>query len=122
MTVLNYNQRNLIHSVVDQNIAEASEDRRAFWTGLFKPSNEEYPTLSGIMQAYVTANQSLIAELAAEAKRSANQGRTALTRAYYKHSAYYAEILRLSHSLMELGNRAYAHAAGVYQVTKQYGL
>jgi hypothetical protein len=91
----------------------------AFWTGLFKPSNEEYPTLSGIMQAYVTANQSLIAELAAEAKRSANQGRTALTRAYYKHSAYYAEILRLSpFSLAELGNRAYAHAAGVYQVTQ----
>ena len=119
MTVLNYNQRNLIHAVVDQNIAKQVKTDVAFWTGLFKPSNEEYPTLSGIMQAYVTANQSLIAELAAEAKRSANQGRTALTRAYYKHSAYYAEILRLSpFSLAELGNRAYAHAAGVYQVTQ----
>ena len=119
MTVLNFNQRNLIHSVVDQNIAKQVKTDVAFWTGLFKPSNEEYPTLSGIMQAYVTANQSLIAELAAEAKRSANQGRTALTRAYYKHSAYYAEILRLSpFSLAELGNRAYAHAAGVYQVTQ----
>ena len=46
----------------------------AFWTGLFKPSNEEYPTLSGIMQAYVTANQSLIAELAAEAKKKRQSG------------------------------------------------
>lgn len=119
MTVLNYNQRNLIHSVVDQNIAMQVRTDVAFWTGLFKPSNEEYPTLSGIMQAYVTANQSLVAELAAEAKRSANQGRTALTRAYYKHSAYNAEMLRLSpFSLAELGNRAYAHAAGVYQVTQ----
>jgi hypothetical protein len=119
MTVLNYNQRNLIHSVVDQNIAMQVRTDVAFWTGLFKPSNEEYPTLSGIMQAYVTANQSLVAELAAEAKRSANQGRTALTRAYYKHSAYNAELLRLSpFSLAELGNRAYAHAAGVYQVTQ----
>ncbi len=119
MTVLNFNQRNLIHSVVDQNIAKQVKTDVAFWTGLFKPSNEEYPTLSGIMQAYVTANQSLIAELAAEAKRSANQGRTALTRAYYKHSAYNAELLRLSpFSLAELGNRAYAHAAGVYQVTQ----
>ncbi|OPZ47611.1 MAG: hypothetical protein BWY95_01368 [Bacteroidetes bacterium ADurb.BinA104] len=119
MTVLNFNQRNLIHSVVDQNIAKQVRTDVAFWTGLFKPSNEEYPTLSGIMQAYVTANQSLIAELAAEAKRCANQGRTALSRAYYKHSAYNAEILRLSpFSLAELGNRAYAHAAGVYQVTQ----
>ena len=119
MTVLNYNQRNLIHAVVDQNIAMQVKTDVAFWTGLFKPSNKEYPTLSGIMQAYVTANQSLMAELAAEAKRSANQGRTALTRAYYKHTAYNAEILRLSpFSLAELGNRAYAHAAGVYQVTQ----
>jgi hypothetical protein len=119
MIALNYNQRNLIHAVVDNNIAMQVKKDIGFWGGMLEIDNDKYPTLSRIMQAYVVANQSLIAELSADAKRSADEGRTAATRAYYKYTALNAELLRISpFSLAELGNRAYAHAAGVYQIAQ----
>ena len=119
MTVLNYNQRNLIFTAVDPKIAWQVKRDFKFWSGLFKQDETKYPNLARVMQAYVKANQSLLAELAAEAKQNAEEGDNKFTNNYYKYTAMHGELLRKSHfSKAELGNRAWAHAAGVYQVAQ----
>lgn len=117
MTVLNYNQRNLIYTVVDTGIAWQVKNDFNFWSGMMTKELASYPKLSSIMQAYVIANQSLLAELSSEVNQNAELGESKLSQKYYEATAKYNNWLRKApFTKAELGNRAWAHAAGVYQV------
>jgi hypothetical protein len=117
MTALNWHQRWLIYSVVDRNVADYVRNDIQFWTGNTKMSEQMYPMLSEIMEQYKIHNLSLLADMLAEAKSMQSIGSTKASRAYYEATAFNAKILQTSpFSRAEYGNRAWAHAAGVYQV------
>lgn len=117
LTLKNFNQRMLILSVVDPHVAGQVMKDYSFWKGLFKRDHEKYPTLSQIMQTYRDANDSLIADLVSESKRMSDGETNPISKLYYDWTALNGNLLRLSpFSVAELGNRAYGHAAGVYQI------
>ena len=117
LTLKNFNQRMLILSVVDPHVAGQVMKDYSFWKGLFKRDHEKYPTLSQIMQTYRDVNDSLIADLVSESKRMSDGETNPISKLYYDWTALNGNLLRLSpFSVAELGNRAYGHAAGVYQI------
>jgi hypothetical protein len=84
MTILNYNQRQLIYAVVDRSVANHVVNDYAFWSGELKADDEKYPNLSFAMDAFVAHNQGLVASTVAENRVLSEIGETKFSRAYYK--------------------------------------
>jgi hypothetical protein len=117
MIGLNWHQRWLIYSVVDRKAADYAMSDFNFWTGNAKMGEQMYPMLTEIMEQYKIHNLSLLADMLSEAKSMQGIGATKASRAYYQATASNAKLLQKSpFSKAEYGNRAWAHAAGVYQV------
>jgi len=117
MTVLNFNQRFLMGSTVDAKVAESVVRDVKYWSGDMRIDESKYPKLVNIMKPFVIHNKSLIADLAAKGKEQIQQGNTKAANIYYAASAEYAKWLGNSaFQYAEHGNRAWGHAAGVYQV------
>lgn len=121
MTILNFHQRTLIDTQVGAEIAWQVRKDIKFFSGRGRFDSEAFPTLSRIMDMYRGADTSLIAETASAAQKSATEGgRSWFAKMYYKGAEFSAKMLEASpFSKAELGNRAYAHLAGIYQIVTQ---
>lgn len=121
MTILNFHQRTLIDTQVGAEIAWQVRKDIKFFSGRGRFDSEAFPTLSRIMDMYRGADTSLIAETVSAAQKSATEGgRSWFAKMYYKGAEFSAKMLEASpFSKAELGNRAYAHLAGIYQIVTQ---
>lgn len=121
MTILNFHQRTLIDTQVGAEIAWQVRKDIKFFSGRGRFDSEAFPTLSRIMDMYRGADTSLIAETASAAQKLATEGgRSWFAKMYYKGAEFSAKMLEASpFSKAELGNRAYAHLAGIYQIVTQ---